>query len=118
MGNIIPAQMKYEDGALSVPTAGVLSFRALTSGLVRTFRFWADEVTLLSLRPHILNVRINGVPQFTKEENMFAIGAEDTPSEKTGLARPVTRGMRVDVDLVTSNGTIGGITFLMETEES
>lgn len=119
MGNIIPAQAFSAAGVVySSSTAGVIRFRAVTTGLVRSVRLWADEVTLLAVRPVILNMRINGVPQWTKEEQMFGMNTEILSSAKLGLARPITRGMLVQVDIYSSNGTIRDITVLMETEES
>jgi hypothetical protein len=115
MGNMIPAEVIFDDASFRQRPSNLWTRSQHITGTIREMHFWAEEV---SAGQFSFNVRKNGSYLFTLA-NSFTVNVGTLEVSKTGLSIPATRGEVISFDLVIA-GT-GRVTvpliFLWITEE-
>jgi hypothetical protein len=109
----VPFQMIYA-GELARPMAKVVSFRSGVTGLIRSFRLWAEGG--ISGTWHF-NCRVNGAGQWSGDDRL-TVTAGDLDDSVLSQAVAVSLGDTVDLDLEdAAGGILSAVYFLIETEE-
>lgn len=113
MGNFIPTQQDFQDDLRS-PVLGFLEQRAVATGTIREVHIWGSAASGSSW---VLNMRVGGVGQWTGGDRP-AVSFGSPYAAKAGLAIPVSKGARLNLDLeIAGIGSMSAVKWIVVIEE-